>query len=129
MAKQMKNRLFRVHEDSSILCTWSTGIYTLYIIYDVNKPHLSSSFSIHSKEKLKDYINNNVYEAFISAIDKIEEGCFQLNVASNSHYYGIAGESVYTKMLDVFMPIIQKFMVDALTDNLYIIEDDILVKQ
>lgn len=125
----MKNRLFRIHEDSSILCAWSTGIYTLFIIYDINKFHLSSSFGVHSKENLKDYIKNNVDEAFISTIDKTEDGCFQLNIASDSHYYGIAGELVYTKMLDVFMPIIQKFMVDALTDNLYIIEDGKLVKQ
>ena len=33
------------------------------------------------------------------------------------------------KQLSIFMPIIQKFMVDALTDNLYVMEDGKLVKQ
>lgn len=32
-------------------------------------------------------------------------------------------------MLNTFLPIIQKFMMDALTDNLFIMEDGNLVKQ
>jgi hypothetical protein len=135
MAKQMRNKsmnrneVFRVHEDSSILCTWSTGKYTLCIIYDVNKPHLSSSFSTHSEESLGNYIKSDVSGAFFSAIDKIGDNCYEVNIASNVHFYGVAGDGVYANMLNTFLPIIQKFMVDALTDNLYIIEDGKLVKQ
>ena len=124
-----KKELFRLHEDSSILCTWSTGKYTLYIVYDVNKPHLSSNFSMYNKESLKAYIDKNIDEAFISAVDKIGDNCYQVNIASAVHYHGAAGVDVYSKMLEIFMPIIQKFMLDAITDNLSIIEDGKLVKQ
>lgn len=111
-------KIFGMHEDSSILCVWSTGKYTLRIIYDVNKPHLTSSFSKYSKENIQEYILQHTEEAFLSAIEKIDEDCYELNIASNFHFYGAAGDDVYKRMLEIFMPIIQKFMVEALTGGL-----------
>ena len=121
--------MFRIHEMPSLLCVWSTGKYTLNIIYDVNESRLSSNFPPLCKQNLKDYIDKNLEEAFISAIDKIGDGYYQLNIASTIHFHGEAGDDFKLKMLNVFLPIIQKFMVDALTDNLYVVEDGKLVKQ
>ena len=113
-------QVYNINEDSTVLCIWSTGKYTLKIIYDVNKPHFSSNFAKYSQESLQEYILNHTEEAFCSAIDKTNEGCYQLNISSNLHFHGPAGEGVYKNMLNTYMPIIQKFMADALTDSLEI---------
>lgn len=111
-------QIYNINEDSTVLCIWSTGKYTLKIIYDVNQPHFSSNFTKYSKESLQEYILNHTEEAFYSAIDKIDEKCYQLNISSNLHFHGPAGEDVYKNMLNIYIPIIQKFMVDSLTDSL-----------
>ena len=108
-------KLFRIHEDSSVLCVWSTGKISLKIIYDVNKPHFSSNFTKYSKESLQDYILNYTEDALYSAIDKIDENCYQINIAPTQHFHGPAGEGIYDNMLKIYMPVIQKFMVDVLT--------------
>lgn len=113
--------VYNLYEDSSVLCIWSTGKYTLKIIYDVNKPHFTSSFScLESDEDIRNYILNHTEKAFYSAIDKIDDTCYQLNIASRHHFYGEAGDGIYKRMTETYMPIIQKFMVDALTDTLKI---------
>ncbi len=110
--------------DSTIICTWSTGKYTLNIIYDKNKYHLSSNFKYSWEGTLKDYIYDHTEEAFLSAIEKTGDRLYELNVASKLDFHSYPGDSVYANMVNCFIPIIQKFMVDALTDSLYVFEED-----
>lgn len=67
-------------------------------------------------------------------IKKYKGNIYILDIQGDEHHTnfpwkGEWARNLINKQLSIFMPIIQKFMVDALTDNLYIMEDDELVKQ
>lgn len=67
-------------------------------------------------------------------IRKYKGNIYTLNIRDNGPHASFDWKSKWAKnlinkQLSIFMPIIQKFMVDALTDNLYIVEDGKLVRQ
>ncbi len=110
------------------------GKFRLIIEHYGGHDNFSSNYS--DKEML-DLINSNLDMAFFASIVKYDDYVYVLNIAYDD-YYGPAGNKPWGpecppetlhRHLGPYMPIIQKFMVDALTDNLYIIEDGKLVKQ
>ena len=79
---------------------------------------------------MQEYINNNTDEAFYNSVFKYGEYQYYLNIASTRRdFYGDPGMEFRKRMVEMFVPIIRKFIKDAATDNLYIIEDGELVKQ
>ena len=70
----------------------------------------------------------------VGIIKKYKGNIYTLNIRDEGPHASFNWKSgwarnLINKQLSIFMPIIQKFMVDALTDSLYIIEDGILGKQ
>lgn len=91
----------------------------------------------YSDREMLELIKNDINKAFLVSIHKYDDYVYVLNIAYED-YFGPSGNKpsgaecspkLLNKHLAPYMPIIQKFMVDALTDNLYIIEDGKLVKQ
>ncbi len=103
----------------------------LDILCDDEKPGLWQSFN--NTDELRKYINNNIDCVYIKVVQKVDATHFVINCATReSAALYICAENWYKwvgKSILIFMPIIQKFMVDALTDNLYIVENGELVKQ
>ena len=102
----------------------STGKYKLIVIYNKLQGGLYSCFS--SDKRMYEYIQNNLEEAFADTIRYEGDNSFILNVASteNFGYFDWKNaKDILDRQLHIFMPIIQKFMVDALTDNLKIEEE------
>ena len=106
--------------------------YELIIIYDKLKPSLSDNFD--SDDNMTQYIKNNISDAFVSALKKYKDNTYILNVASTKNYGHITEDNykrnvIIQKQLNIFSPIISKFMADVIIDNLYIWENGELVKQ
>lgn len=95
------------------------GKYRLVIIYDKQQFGLFSFFS--SDKRVGDYIFNNTESAFYEAIKEHSPGIYVLNIASVENFGAFDwknAKDLLNKQLQIFMPIIQKFMADALTDSL-----------
>lgn len=114
--------------------TLTFGKFRLAIEHYGEHDNFSSNYS--DKEMI-DLINNDLDMAFYASIVKYDDYVYILNIAYED-YYGPSGHKPWGpectpetlhRHLAPYMPIIQKFMVDALTDNLYIVEDGELVKQ
>ena len=94
-----------------------------------------------TEEEMVAFIHDNLDVAFLKAIEKFSDYTYRLNICPfewyPKDYFGSGnkptGSQASPKILNYhlapYMPIIQKFMVDALTDNLYIMEGGELVKQ
>lgn len=106
--------------ESEILYRVKAKDVTLYIIYDKGKWGLHVIFD--DDENILDYVFKNTKEAFDKALLKQDEHSYILNIASTEDFgafeNGIPDKSILNYQIKSFMPIIQKFMVDALTDNL-----------
>lgn len=103
----------------------STGKYKLIVIYNKLQGGLYSFFS--SDKRMYEYIQNNLEEAFVDAIRYKGESTFILNVASTENFGAFDwknAEDILDRQLNLFMPIIQKFMVSALTETLQLQEQD-----
>ena len=110
--------------------TLMVGKYSLKIIYEVCLPNLGSCFRENQDIQMQEYINNNTDEAFYNSVFKYGEYQYYLNIASTRRdFYGDPGMEFRKRMVEMFVPIIRKFIKDAATDNLYITEDGELVKQ
>lgn len=95
------------------------GKYRLVLIWDKSKPSLSDDFT--RKEELQAFINEKLNEAYIKAILKYDEYIYTLNLATVESYgnFPIYGQNkAVEQQLKLFMPIMCKFMIDALADNL-----------
>lgn len=94
------------------------GKYRLLLIYDKKSEGLHQLFT--SEAEIKDYILQDTEKAFYSAIKIQNEYVFSLNIASTEDFGAFDWENakeLLNKQLLIFMPIIQKFIVDALTDT------------
>ena len=111
------------------------GVYRLAIVYGGEGWSGFNSYDLFSTDdELKDHITEHIVEVFRTVIHKYRGHIYVLNVCDNHRYpaFDWKGEwarALIDKQLSIFMPIIQKFMVDALTDNLYVMEDGKPVKQ
>ena len=114
--------------------TLTFGKFRLAIEHYGKHDNFSSNYS---DKEMVDLINNDLDMAFYASIVKYDDYVYVLNIAYED-YYGPSGNKPWGpecppetlhRHLGPYMPIIQKFMVDALTDNLYIMEDGKLVKQ
>lgn len=107
------------------------GKYRLVLTY--NYPFALSGLSFSSIDEQRNYINNNIDDVFVNYVQKYDDYIFTLNISSTFASICPSRQDELKYHFDVclslFSPIIQKFMVDALTDNLYIMENGELVKQ
>lgn len=95
------------------------GKYRLLLMYDKDLEGLHRLFT--SDKKMKDYILQNIDEAFQSAVKIQDEYVLMLNIASTENFGAFDwkhAEGILNTQLYIFMPIIQKFIADALTDRL-----------
>lgn len=100
------------------------GKYRIVVFYDKSKYGLHQLCS--SDFKLSEYIQKNLRSAFKDAIVPYKDGIFLLNIASTENLGAFDwkhAKDILDKQLQIFMPIIHKFMVDALTDSLMIEEE------
>ena len=104
------------------------GKYRIVLIYDKMQYGLHQKFM--SDAYVAKYINSYTEEAFKEAVRPYKPYIYVLNIASVENFgafsWDKAGDLLH-KQLTIYMPIIQKFMVDALTDTLCIMEDSKLV--
>lgn len=92
---------------------------TLVLFYDKSQFYFSVS---DNDEKTAECIKTNTDEVFKYTI-KNEEDIYYLNIASSEDYgnfdwHGEWAKNLLNKQLSTFMPIIQKFIADAITDTL-----------
>lgn len=95
------------------------GRYRLIVIYDKKREGLHNLFS--SDESIKDHIAHSLDRAFEAALCKHLPYIYILNIASTDNFgaFSLSKEKdLVEKQLKLYMPIIQKFMIDALTDKL-----------
>lgn len=94
------------------------GKYRLLLIYDKVSEGLHQLFT--SDAEMKDYILQDTEKAFYSAINTQDDYVFSLNIASTEDFGAFDLENakdLLNKQLLIFIPIIQKFIVNALTDT------------
>lgn len=98
---------------------------TLIVFYDQLEYGLFCKFS--SDKDVKDYIHNNLEEAFNNAIFKKKNAPYFLNIASVEKF-GIfqlsENKTHLNRQLSVYIPIIQKFITDALSNSLQVSLDE-----
>lgn len=92
---------------------------TLVVFYDQLEYGLFSRF--YSDNEVKEYIDSNLKEAFSNAVFKKKNTPYFLNIASverlGAFEWRNNGKHL-NRMLNIYMPIIQKFIEDATTDTL-----------
>lgn len=114
--------------------TLTFGKFRLGILHYGDGDCLASRFK--TEAQMEEFIYNNLDIAFEVAVKKIDDYVYYINIIPHD-YYGDGNvpdgadtpPKYLNKHIAPYMPIIQKFMVDALTDNLYIVENGELVKQ
>ena len=91
---------------------------TLTVVYDKTYSGLYEHFS--SDDRMYEYIQHYTEEAFLVAVNKIEDNNYILNIAS-THNLGAfewhGEKELLNRQLSAFMPIINRFIVDVLTDS------------
>lgn len=96
------------------------GKYRLVLIYTGQGYSLASHFD--SDKEVHDFISENIDALFGRVIKKHADYIYTLNVVSveelNDLHNRQLNKLYIKKAFTIFMPIIQKFMVDALTDSL-----------
>lgn len=95
------------------------GKYRLVLIYDKRKEGLHSLFP--ADKDIAEFISNHIEEAFKKAITEYEPYIYVLNIASVENFGAFTWEKagdLLNKQLNIFMPIIQKFIVVAMTDTI-----------
>ena len=95
------------------------GKYRLIIIYDKEKYGLHQLFP--SEDMMEKCILSDLRNTFKSAVTSYMEGIYFLNIAPVENFGAFdwkKSKDILARQLKIFMPIIQKFMVDALTDSI-----------
>ncbi|MBR5687923.1 MAG: hypothetical protein IKX36_08185 [Prevotella sp.] len=81
-----------------------------------------------STEEMEKYISDNTEDAFKMSIRKIDNSSYILNCDCDTKEDGLMSYERWIKLqgkkIIKFMPVIKKFMVDAVTGNLPIMEND-----
>lgn len=91
----------------------------LRVIYSKQEYGLYSFFS--SDDRIKDYILNHIEEAFFDAVALEEDGVYSINIASVSDFGAFEWKNapeLLHKQLSIFMPVIQKFVEDVVTEKI-----------
>ena len=101
------------------ICTIEVKGKKLHVFYNKQYRGLYSFFS--SDGRVEEYINNNIENAFFEAINTEEDGTYSLNIASILNFGAFewknAGDILH-RQLNIFMPIIQKFVEEAVAERL-----------
>ena len=97
----------------------STGILTHLDIVCDEKAKYGLWYIFKDEEKIKDYIKNQTVEAYRDAIHKMHDNYYVLNCQAHDPMFSSEERWLEDQkdMILTFIPIIQKFMVDVLTDN------------
>lgn len=112
--------------DTSLIITQITvKDKTLVVFYDQLEYGLFSKFS--SDNDIRNYISNNPKEAFEESVFKKKNSPYFLNIASVEKLGAFEWEgnkNHLNKLLSIYMPIIQKFIADVLSDSLQVPLDE-----
>ncbi len=95
------------------------GQYRLLVYYDKMEDGLYQYFS--SDGRMKEYVHSKTSEAFVIAVQYYCDDTFILNIASTENLGAFEWKNekdFLNRQLTIFMPVIQKFMLDATTDQL-----------
>ena len=101
------------------LCSFTVRGIQLHIIYDKEKMGLYQLIS--SNSRMNDYVHNSTEKALYDAVYEVSPNEYCLNIASteNFNYLDLEYEAAFLEsQLEIFMPLVQKFMVYALTGKL-----------
>lgn len=92
----------------------------LIVVYNKCLPGLYKSDT--SDEEIRDYIRNNTEEAFSTAVQKHKDGYYILNIASVDNLGSLRwtpfAKNLLNGQLEIYHPLIQKFIVDAYSRTL-----------
>lgn len=121
----------RIEHTGEYIGQITVGKYRLIIVWGGDfseKLHNYDAPILYGREAdegIREYVPNNVETAFYQAIDKYDEYIYVLNIATQECFGRFSWTKGWPKdllnqQLNTFMPIIQKFMADALTDSLEI---------
>ena len=97
----------------------------LFVIYNKLREGLHNYFS--SDRSMYEYIQQNPAEALIHAIQKVDEKIYLLNIASTQEFGAFewkCAKDIADRQLTIFIPIIQRFMVAAMTESLELQEQE-----
>lgn len=92
---------------------------TLIVFYD--KLHYGLFAKFKSDRDIENYIHNHLNSAFNDAVFKKKNSPYFLNIASTENLGAFEWKNekpLLDYMMGIYMPIIQKFIVDARTDSL-----------
>lgn len=101
------------------ICTIEVKDKKLRIMYNKQQYGLHTIFS--SDERIKEYILNHLEDAFFDAVRLEEDGTYYLNIASAADFGAFEWEKnevLLKQQLDIFTPIIQLFVIYAMTKRL-----------
>jgi hypothetical protein len=91
----------------------------LHVIYNKQRYGLHSFFS--SEERVERYILNHLEDALLEAVSLQEDGSYCINIASVENFgafeWKCAGDILH-RQLSIYMPIIQKFVEDVVTEKI-----------
>lgn len=79
----------------------------LILVYNGRYPGLRSMFD--NDDEIEQYIENSLEDAYHDAIEYVNKHVYLLNIASTNR---IEYSSSFVKMLRIFTPIIQRFIID-----------------
>lgn len=97
---------------------------TLYIIYNKMIEGLHSLGEVLPDNEVCVFIKDNIDIAYDYAINKNDEGSFVLNIASYENFGEFDwdgdpwSDSLLKRQLEIYKPLIQKFMIDAMNGSL-----------
>lgn len=135
---------------SADLATITVGKFRLALSHEGFSREVEYNVPILTDREKIELIQNDLDTAFLYLVRKHSDYTYLLGVYFDNYYIGGPHEGEFRGLendfgnkpygsqcppkilgrhLSYYMPIIQKFIVDALTDNLYVIEDGKLVKQ
>lgn len=95
------------------------------VFYDQLEYGLFRKFS--SDKEIREYVKNNLEDAFANAVFKKKDAPYFLNIASVQCFGSFeweGSEPLLHKLLNIYTPIIQKFIADALCNSLQVPLDE-----
>lgn len=105
------------------------GKFRLVLAWDKQLGGLYQHFNCD--EEMSAYIKNHIEEAFCMGVKKYADYIYILNIATVEDFGNFdvtKDKNLIGKQIETFMPVISKFMIDALTDSFSIDADDGIVK-
>lgn len=117
-------------DTSDIMAQLTIKDKLLVVVYDKLQYGLFRYFS--TDEDMKKFITEHIDEAFQRAVWKKEAEPYMLNIASTKNFsrFSWSGEKHFLDcQLHIFMPLIRKFITDAKTDTLEVLDYDELIQR